>query len=147
LANVLVVEDNADLRELYEVILDSAGHTVRLAETVTEAHVILEILQPDVLVLGLGGLGGSADLVDAVRERHDRVHLPIVLASGARDLEKWADSLGADGVLPKPMAKNRAPRAFAVEGSDEDRSTTPRIAYESSPVMTQGRRLRIERPR
>jgi CheY-like chemotaxis protein len=102
-AIVLVVEDNADLREMYEEMLGLAGHEVLLAETAHDAFVALEALRPNVLLLDLGVEGGTQDLVAAIRTRPELARTAVVLASGARDLDKWAQSLGAEAYLQKPF--------------------------------------------
>jgi DNA-binding NtrC family response regulator len=98
-ASVLIVEDNADLREMYQEILAMSGHTTCLAENAGEAITELASSQADVVVLDLGIAGPVPALIDAVRAVGGR----IVLASGAKDLPERAAALGAAAYLQKPF--------------------------------------------
>jgi CheY-like chemotaxis protein len=110
MASVLVVEDNADLRDMYQEILASSGHHVRAAEGADEAIAALAQAPADVIVLDLGIVGG----IDALR-RIAGPEARMILASGARDLPERAASLGARAYLLKPFAPERL--LAAVEGA------------------------------
>ena len=105
MALVLIVEDNADLREMYQEILAMEGHTVFLAENAPEALPFLEREQPDVVVLDLGVVGGVNELVASLRGGGKEPGL--ILASGSRDLDQWAARLSADAYLEKPFSHDR----------------------------------------
>ncbi len=109
MAAVLVVEDNADLREMYEEILTLSGNTIHLAETVSEAVSALAAHKADVVVLDLGITGSIALLIDAIRGASAR----IILASGAPDLPERAAALGATGYLQKPFTPEQLVEAVA----------------------------------
>jgi DNA-binding response OmpR family regulator len=95
---VLVVEDNADLREMYEEILTMSGHEVHLAETAADGLLVLQKVAPDVVLLDLGIAGGVTGIMEALGSG---AH--VVLASGARDLPERATALGAAAYLLKPF--------------------------------------------
>ena len=99
MASVLIVEDNADLREMYQEILAMGGHTTSLAENAGEAITELAASRADVVVLDLGIAGPVPALIEAVRAAGGR----IVLASGAKDLPERAATLGAAAYLQKPF--------------------------------------------
>jgi DNA-binding NtrC family response regulator len=96
---VLIVEDNADLREMYREILAMGGHSTRLAETAAEALDQLAAERPQVVLLDLGIAGDVAALLSVVGDGDTR----IILASGARDLPERAAFLGAVAYLQKPF--------------------------------------------
>ena len=98
MTTILVVEDNADLREMYQEILSMVGHTVRSAETAAEAIAALSAERPAVLVLDLGIAGGVEPVLAAAGTR-----VGVILASGARDLPQRAAALGAAESLLKPF--------------------------------------------
>lgn len=100
MALVLIVEDNADLREMYEEILAMSGHSVRLAETAGEALAVFAIERPSVVLLDLGVEGGVDEVIAEARRLPG---VAVILASGARDLERWTTALGADSYLQKPF--------------------------------------------
>ncbi len=99
MASVLIVEDNADLREMYQEILAMGGHTTSVAENAGDGLSELTNGRADVVVLDLGISGPVAALIEAVQKASGR----IVLASGAKDLPERAASLGAAAYLQKPF--------------------------------------------
>jgi DNA-binding NtrC family response regulator len=102
-ALVLIVEDNADLREMYEEILAMAGHGALLAESGQEALELLASARPAVILLDLGVEGGGEGLLATIRARPELEGMAVILASGARDLAEWAEKLGAAAYLQKPF--------------------------------------------
>jgi DNA-binding response OmpR family regulator len=109
---VLIVEDNPDLREMYEEILSFAGHDVRSVETAAEAIAALDARVPAVVLLDLGIMGGAQSIVDALRRREPG-STALLLASGAPDLAKQAHALGAVGWLLKPFEPEKLTEAIA----------------------------------
>jgi two-component system nitrogen regulation response regulator NtrX len=102
-AAVLVVEDNADLRDMYEEILSIGSHATRTAETADEAIAALTAARPDVIVLDLGIAGGITPVMEALRAAPALAGVHVILASGARDLVEQATALGT-AYLQKPFA-------------------------------------------
>jgi CheY-like chemotaxis protein len=108
-ALVLVIEDNADLRDMYAEILAIGGHAARAVETADEALAAIASARPEVVVLDLGIAGGPDPVVEALRTGPlDEMGVPpkppaLILASGARDLAERAAALGA-AHLQKPFA-------------------------------------------
>src|ERR1700691_2773579 len=100
MAAVLVVEDNADLREMYREILSMGGHEAQLTETVAEALAALAVAQPSAVLLDLGVSGDLAAL-QAALGAGAQARPRIILASGARDLPERAATLGAAAYLQK----------------------------------------------
>ncbi|MFT3768266.1 MAG: response regulator [Minicystis sp.] len=100
MASVLVIEDNADLRDMYAEILAIGGHEARAVETADEALAALAAERPEVVVLDLGIAGGPDAVIEAIRSG---APVSLILASGARDLAERAATLGA-AYLQKPFA-------------------------------------------
>lgn len=103
MAFVLVIEDNADLRDMYAEILAIGGHSARAVETAEEALAAIASARPDVAVLDLGIAGGAEPVVEALRQGPP---VALILASGARDLAERAAALGA-AHLQKPFAPDQ----------------------------------------
>lgn len=103
MASVLVVEDNADLRDMYAEILSLGRHTTRTVETAAEAIAALAAGRPDVVVLDLGIAGGVEPVMAALRATSELSGVRVILASGARDLVERAQTLGT-AYLQKPFA-------------------------------------------
>jgi len=99
-ASVLVVEDNADLREMYAEILGMSGHSTRAVETAEDALAAIAAERPRIVLLDLGIVGGVEPVFAALREGP---RVSVILASGARDLAERAMTLGAAYLL-KPFA-------------------------------------------
>jgi DNA-binding NarL/FixJ family response regulator len=103
---ILVVDDDAGVRELIASVLETTGHTVMEASTGTEALAAARGETPALVVLDvcLPGIGGYSTL----RELRDLVgkQLPIVFVSGERTDPLDSASglmLGADDYIVKPF--------------------------------------------
>lgn len=101
---VLVVEDDREIRALLQSSLTAEGFAVRTAVSVSEATALLRHALPDLVLLDLGlPDGDGADLVREIRRRHA---LPVLVVS-ARHQEaekvKLLDA-GADDFLTKPFS-------------------------------------------
>jgi PAS domain S-box-containing protein len=105
---ILFVDDQADARELAEVIFSSAGAETTIASSATEALGALERLPIDIIVADIGmpevdGYGLIAEIRrrDALAGRHT----PAIAATAYRGQEDRARVLAAgfDAYLKKPM--------------------------------------------
>lgn len=117
---VLVVEDNADLREMYAQILEMSGYEVVGAETAADALASIGAQRPEVAVLDLGVAGGVEAVLAALRPPPA---VGLILASGAPDLAERAAALGA-AWLQKPFGPELL--VAAVERALLDRAPTSR---------------------
>ena len=96
-----MVEDSLDLQEIFLRVLTNAGFEVMTASTNSEAMVVLEKFEPD-LVLADCFLAGAGPLVVSVL-KESRPKLPVIVLSG--DPEKARALLPeADAVLGKPIS-------------------------------------------
>lgn len=108
--NVLIVEDDADTRELLASLLSTEGfHTVAAEDGLEALHLLRTVRRraPNVpclvlLDLTMPRLGGNefrrAQLGDPTV-----ASVPVAVISGASDLEKRAEALGAVATLTKPI--------------------------------------------
>ncbi len=107
--HVLLVEDEADARELYGMILDAAGAAVTTASSASEALAHFEEEPPDVLVsdIGLPGMDGY-ELMRRIRERSaDRggaVPAIALTAYAGKEHERRAVASGFQLHAAKPVA-------------------------------------------
>ena len=102
-ANILVVDDEPQIRRALQIALRAAGYTVAVANDGRSALDMAAIDTPDVLILDLGlpDMDG-ADVIRAMREWSE---MPIIVLS-AREGENEkvrALELGADDYLTKPF--------------------------------------------
>jgi DNA-binding response OmpR family regulator len=140
-ACILVVEDEARLRQLLRLYLERAGYEVAEAADGRAALEAVDAAPPDLLVvdLMLPGLQGEA-LIRAIRETSD---VPILIASAKRsDVERIAGlRLGADDYLPKPYNVHElVERVHAILR----RSGRARVEPPAEPLSFAGGRLVIE---
>ena len=101
---VLVVDDDAPLRELLRLSLERAGYSVRQAENVTAALAAIDEQAPELVLLDvvMPGADGWA-LLRRLEERHGSI--PVIMYSGQVDdgIAGEAAERGASGFIGKPF--------------------------------------------
>jgi DNA-binding response OmpR family regulator len=109
---VLLVEDNADTRELYASFLGSQGFRVLEAGDGLQALCQLAGEKPDLMLLDLGlpRLNG-VQVLRAIRQQPRLADLPVVVVSGQLDLLNAANDIAADVICPKPCEPRELLRA------------------------------------
>jgi CheY-like chemotaxis protein len=115
---VLVVEDDADARELVTCLLETRGARVRAAGSAGEALPLVESFRPAVLVSDIGMPGTSGyDLIRAVRElgRERGGGVPAVALTAYAQADDRRRALGAGYQLhlAKPIEAPRLVEAVA----------------------------------
>jgi two-component system chemotaxis response regulator CheY len=99
---ILVVDDDASIRQTVREILDFEGYAVETAADGLEALQAVERGEPSLVLLDmrmpeLDGWGFAR----AIRERG--IQLPILVMTAAENARSWADEIGADGYVAKPF--------------------------------------------
>jgi DNA-binding NtrC family response regulator len=117
--SILVIDDEAEIREGLELLLSSEGYSVTSAETGEAGLARLEQEPFDLLLLDVSLPGRSG--LDLLRDiRHRDPHLPVVLitAYGSIDMARQAFKSGAQDYITKPWSNDEllAQIASAVEG-------------------------------
>lgn len=104
MADVLIVDDDADTADLLSELLQHMGHTTRVARDGREGLVRLKERLPDVVVLDveMPKLTGPELALEMFLQDHGLEDVPIVLCSGVLDLEAFADHVGTKYFLAKP---------------------------------------------
>jgi CheY-like chemotaxis protein len=100
---ILVVEDQADFRDIIKEILELEGHHVSLAGSGEEAVRLCQVLIFDLVItdLVMPGMNGL-DLISFLRRFH--TNLPVLAFSGASEtLLEEAAARGAVQKLRKPF--------------------------------------------
>jgi DNA-binding response OmpR family regulator len=100
---VLVVEDDADLVSLMELVLSEAGYRVRTAPEGGAALALVAEEMPGLILLDMRmpGMNGW-EFAREFRARHGRA-APIVVVTAAENARARAAEVGADGWLSKPF--------------------------------------------
>jgi len=109
-SDVLVVDDEADIRELVAGILTDEGYDVRTANDSESALAAFRARKPALLILDIWMQGGGMDgleLLDMVKEL-DR-DLPVIMISGHGNIETAVSAIkrGAYEFLEKPFKSDR----------------------------------------
>jgi DNA-binding NtrC family response regulator len=116
--SILVIDDEAEIREGLELLLSSEGYSVTSAETGEAGLTRLEEEPYDLLLLDVSLPDRNGlDLLRDIRQRDP--HLPIVLitAYGSIDMARQAFKSGAQDYITKPWSNDEllAQVALAVE--------------------------------
>lgn len=105
-ASILVVDDDAGIRELVAFGLRRAGFDVVEAASGEDALDLVEggTIGLVVLDIGLPGMSGT-DVVRALRERPQAATLPVILMTGTGEVDSLVAGLGAgaDDFVAKPV--------------------------------------------
>jgi two-component system nitrogen regulation response regulator NtrX len=109
-ADILIVDDEADIRELISGILQDEGYETRLARNSDAALAAMAERRPSLIVLDIwlqdSKLDGL-DLMTVIRERHPE--LPVVIISGHGNIETAVSAIkrGAYDYIEKPFNADR----------------------------------------
>ena len=109
-ADILVVDDEADIRELVSGLLEDEGHAVRVAANSDEALAAIRARKPSLALLDIWMQGGGLDgleLLDIIKELDP--DLPVVMISGHGNIETAVSALkrGAYDFIEKPFKSDR----------------------------------------
>ena len=106
MADIVVAEDDPDLRELVHYLLSSRGHTVVAVDDGDEALVACRSRRPDLLVLDVSLPGRNGlDVLGELRGDPGLTEVRVLLLSGhtrPEDVERGL-AAGADRYLTKPF--------------------------------------------
>ncbi len=109
-ADILVVDDEADIRDLVAGILEDEGYAVRTAADSDSALAGIRARRPSLLIQDIWMQGSSLDgleVLDAVKALDPE--LPVVMISGHGNIETAVSSIkrGAYDFLEKPFKSDR----------------------------------------
>ncbi len=109
-SDILIVDDEADIRELVAGILEDEGHGTRVAKDSDEALTAIEERRPSLVVLDIWLQGSKLDGLE-VLERIKKSHpeLPVVIISGHGNIETAVAAIrrGAYDYIEKPFKADR----------------------------------------
>ncbi|MET0427859.1 MAG: sigma-54 dependent transcriptional regulator [Microvirga sp.] len=109
-ADILVVDDETDIRELVAGILEDEGHRTRTAGSSDEALASIEGRRPHLVFLDIWLQGSRLDglqVLDLVKAQHP--DLPVVMISGHGNIETAVSAIkaGAYDFIEKPFKADR----------------------------------------
>lgn len=103
-SRILIVEDQADVAQLIEVVLMGEGHTVAVARDGAQGLMMARDWKPDLILMDimLPGVDGGT-LIARLRREAETAELPIIAMSASRTLRERTAELEADALLSKPF--------------------------------------------
>jgi two-component system, NtrC family, nitrogen regulation response regulator NtrX len=109
-SDILIVDDEADIRELVSGILEDEGHKTRLAKDSDEALRAIEERRPSLVILDIWLQGSKLDGLDVLaRTKKMYPELPVVIISGHGNIETAVQAIkrGAYDYIEKPFKADR----------------------------------------
>jgi two-component system nitrogen regulation response regulator NtrX len=108
--DILIVDDEADIREIVSGILSDEGHGTRTARNSDEALAAIEARRPHLVFLDIWLQGSRLDGLQILKSiKQDSPNLPVVMISGHGNIEiaVSAIKLGAYDFIEKPFKADR----------------------------------------
>ena len=103
---ILIVEDDADTRQLLKIRLESSGYETAFAFDAVTAIGVAREEKPDLILLDMGLPGGDGVVVmERLRAFPALAHIPVVVVSAREptSTEPRATEAGAEAYLQKPI--------------------------------------------
>ncbi len=109
-ADILIVDDEDDIRELVSGILEDEGHRTRTARNSDEAIAVISARRPHLVLLDIWMQGSKLDglqLLEVLKQNHASV--PVVMISGHGNIETAVSAIkiGAYDFIEKPFKADR----------------------------------------
>ena len=107
---ILIVDDNSDIRLILDELIKEAGYKTRLAANFNQALSEIDKKLPDVAIMDVKLDKGDNDgiqLLDHIKKKN--VDIPVIMISGHANIEMAVNSLksGAFEFIQKPFDKER----------------------------------------
>jgi two-component system, NtrC family, nitrogen regulation response regulator NtrX len=108
--DILIVDDEMDIREIVSGILSDEGHGTRTAKNSDEALNAIQARRPSLVFLDIWLQGSKLDglqVLEIIKQQHP--HLPVVMISGHGNIETAVSAikLGAYDFIEKPFKADR----------------------------------------
>jgi two-component system nitrogen regulation response regulator NtrX len=109
-SDILIVDDESDIRELVAGILEDEGHGTRKAASSDDCLEAIEKRRPSLIFLDIWLQGSRLDglaLLDVIKQQHP--DLPVVVISGHGNIETAVSAIkrGAYDYIEKPFKSDR----------------------------------------
>ncbi|GJL84806.1 MAG: sigma-54-dependent Fis family transcriptional regulator [Micavibrio sp.] len=109
-ADILIVDDEADIRNLIQGILEDEGYQTRLAANAQDAYEAIAEKSPDLIVLDIWLQGSEHDGMEMLdKVKVDDPALPVLMISGHGTIETAVSAIkqGAYDFIEKPFKSDR----------------------------------------
>ena len=109
-SDILIVDDEADIRDLVAGILEDEGYSTRVARNSDQAVAAVQERRPHLIFLDIWLQGSKLDgmqILDVIKESHPDV--PVVMISGHGNIETAVAAIkkGAYDFIEKPFKADR----------------------------------------
>jgi len=106
--NILVIDDERSIRNTLKEILEYEGHTIKTAESGTEALEVIKVNQPDLIFcdIKMPGMDGI-EVLENIGSMN--IEVPVVMISGHGTIDTAVECIkkGAYDFIEKPLDLNR----------------------------------------
>ena len=107
---ILIIDDNADIRGILNDLISDAGYKTRVAANYNQALTEIDKKLPDVAIIDVKldkGDNDGIDLLKHIKKIDDDV--PVIMISGHANVQMAVDSLklGAFEFIQKPFSSER----------------------------------------
>jgi CheY-like chemotaxis protein len=155
---VLIVDGDADTREMYGMWLAFSGLHIVGAATATDAVEKAQRMRPNVVTTGIGlpGIDGC-ELCERLKNDSRTKSIPVIMVTGWTSNEQLdrARRAGCDSVLPKPclpeVLLEEIQRLLGIQPTNDSGDTQDRGVRSTrpgaNPKNRTAQRLRSKRPR
>ena len=108
--DILIVDDEADIRMLIAGVLKDEGYATREAADSAQALTVIHSRQPTLVILDIWLQGSELDGIEILRLLHDEMPaVPVVMISGHGTIESAVEAIkiGAYDFIEKPFKSDR----------------------------------------
>ncbi len=109
-AEILIVDDEADIRTLIKGILEDEGYTTRVAANSTKAYEAVREKMPSLVILDIWLQGSEHDGLEILKTlKAQNPYLPVLMISGHGSIETAVSTIkqGAYDFIEKPFKSDR----------------------------------------
>ena len=146
--NILIVDDEPDIRNLVQEILVDEGYEVRVAGNTNDARQYASKLQPDLVLLDIWMPGEDGISLLKDWQNSGGISCPVVMMSGHGTVETAVEAtrLGAYDFIEKPLTMAKllvsVKRALEAADANQDNSSQQKLGEEPVGSSMQIRALR-----
>lgn len=108
--DILIVDDENDIRKLIKGILEDEGYGTRQAANSTDAYKEVGVRAPDLMILDIWLQNSDHDGLEILKTvKKDNPHLPVIMISGHGTIETAVSAIkiGAYDFIEKPFKSDR----------------------------------------
>jgi two-component system nitrogen regulation response regulator NtrX len=106
MADILIVDDEADIRDIISDLLRDEGYAARTAHDADSAFAAIETVAPDLIILDIWLQGSRMDGIEILKSvKRDNPGIPVVIISGHGNIEVAVAAVqqGAYDFIEKPF--------------------------------------------